>query len=1856
MRPSPKRWRVWTSLSGLLLIAVVLMMRPASGHSVLTLLKSLVLGDLGSSVQEQSPLPPSVDVAGPSAAGGVQLTDLTARYSKTDLVIQTSIGPLSLTRTFQTIPGVVLEPWGYYQPQPQWFWQGINGSAYFDTRGGGYQEIGCPSNCTFPRHADYVIQDPDTGTLVTFYTPAFDGGVPYPVNGYQVAADIANPARLYLTVAGGNILQYELIKENVHYYFDGGTHGLEDRIEDTQGRTLATISAVAGNGVSSIVTADGTTVSFENANGLTQVLSVTPPGGTLSQVATYTLSGTLYTNVQYTATGTGETYAYGTISNAFTVTTLTGEQLVSYVVDAGPQFQGGGNGLVTQQTTEDATLAIAWPIPVNCPLGIWACENETFTNSNAPLGDGTWSGTTLTTTYTLTAPDAGQQTHVNFQWRTGALTNSFTGASPTTTWQFVPGSVAGTAGQAGGVPPNAQWRLTPNGAYTVYPDAGIAGAVPPDAGLVVEYPGVAAGATSSSGAGALSNVARTYVYGANYQQLISTTRQTSPLGTVTTYYNWDLVNNRLNSVVRVGMTAVDSSFGLVSETIGTIYTYNTGAPAGRIAEVDGPCFITGSPTAPTGCATSSPYPKTKYTYYGAGGSSNSNQLYQTTVCTSTSCSAGATALTTAYSNYDTRGRWTTSVDANGVTTTLTYQGDHLVEKDVNTDKTLYTYDGDFVRLIQEPSGMYELTCYRVSPSDSACSTGGTATKFVQWKARCSTSNCAANSIVAKVVYAYQRGILVSESYFDGSASATPRRVVRHDKDPLGRATFEGVGSSGDSADTSHAAFAAFDNDGNQIAAAFPYNGSTPFCSHGTDTTCSIMSYDRLDRLQTLSEPLVRGQASQETFNFDTLSHISSIAYGDLTVTYQYDDFGNLLKVNAPWLSGAAQVQYAYDAQGHITYKHSPSMATGEYLQYTYDSAGRPTALNHFLGGTTTLWSLAYDTSILTPPANCPGGGAASFIFGRAQVRTDSFGQTWYTYNFRGQVTGESRIRAGSSTCAPLSTNFCPTVNGGEANPNTSYIYALTGQLSQINYPHGRSVKLYYGAGGDAELVDHVSAGLISGSTCTETTLLANVTWEPFGGLRGYQINAPVSSTQGAVEYLLGDNSTVATMTSCPAGSRPSSSSSDQSGRLRALWVSSGAYSPSSPTGTGNIFARQYSWQGDQLTSQATCLLQTSGIPLTENFFGTNQGYNTRMRLEHATRPALGKTNTGGAWGERDYTYTPRGARNAETTDCWNWSDSVSDANDQLTTRSVTNAFCSPSCIGTPTFATTNYTYDADGRVATITSPADSVGPPLNLSFNASIDGQAAVGSVYKAITVNDSGSPLTYEYWYDANGQRRLKVYPDGEQDEYFYGLNNEMLEDHENCPTCGTNTIDQYVWLAGRPVILLRGSLNSSDSLNPDFAGSCADLGTCGVYFPVTDYLGKPVALVDSSLLVAGAADYDPFGQVNRVVGLGDTPHPYSAAPSAQVVAGFRQTVPAGATYTVMARARFYMVDTDSSTSAYGSLTDLSVAPLQKYPSGTPGNVGGPHFGATVSDWAYVPNGSNGHPWQFQVRFTAAAASARAGIAVSGYEYRKYQLGSAPAWLPLRFPGQYYDAETDLFQNWNRFYDATTGRYLEPEPMWLYPEKLVPLASLGRSVPIYAYAGNNPINSTDPTGLDPADVAYMQGFVDSFKNTMPEIAAAAGALVAALSQAAAGTAAAAAAVGVATVSGAVFVGAVLIPSNIAQDCSPECRTSTATIQQQGSGTSSPPLVPPATSDANKPKDAPSYPGDDATKPPADGWSWRGPDQAGGKRGAWVSPDGSESLHPDLDHPAPQGPHWDWNDSSGGRWRIYPDGTVTPKR
>ena len=84
----------------------------------------------------------------------------------------------------------------------------------------------------------------------------------------------------------------------------------------------------------------------------------------------------------------------------------------------------------------------------------------------------------------------------------------------------------------------------------------------------------------------------------------------------------------------------------------------------------------------------------------------------------------------------------------------------------------------------------------------------------------------------------------------------------------------------------------------------------------------------------------------------------------------------------------------------------------------------------------------------------------------------------------------------------------------------------------------------------------------------------------------------------------------------------------------------------------------------------------------------------------------------------------------------------------------------------------------------------------------------------------------------------------------------------------------------------------------------------------------------------------------------------------------------------------------------------------------------------------------------------------------------------ASTAELNLRFPGQYYDEETGLHYNYFRDYDPETGRYVQSDPI-----------GLAGGLNTYAYALNNPLRYTDPSGaIVPALAARAGiGFVSGF-------------------------------------------------------------------------------------------------------------------------------------------------------------------------
>ncbi len=83
-------------------------------------------------------------------------------------------------------------------------------------------------------------------------------------------------------------------------------------------------------------------------------------------------------------------------------------------------------------------------------------------------------------------------------------------------------------------------------------------------------------------------------------------------------------------------------------------------------------------------------------------------------------------------------------------------------------------------------------------------------------------------------------------------------------------------------------------------------------------------------------------------------------------------------------------------------------------------------------------------------------------------------------------------------------------------------------------------------------------------------------------------------------------------------------------------------------------------------------------------------------------------------------------------------------------------------------------------------------------------------------------------------------------------------------------------------------------------------------------------------------------------------------------------------------------------------------------------------------------------------------------GANVGSYNYDPYgaPTHSGTTTTPLQYAGQYTESESGLVYMRARFYDPTTGQFLSVDPM------------VGQTQAPYNYAGDNPLNEADPTGL----------------------------------------------------------------------------------------------------------------------------------------------------------------------------------------
>lgn len=317
-------------------------------------------------------------------------------------------------------------------------------------------------------------------------------------------------------------------------------------------------------------------------------------------------------------------------------------------------------------------------------------------------------------------------------------------------------------------------------------------------------------------------------------------------------------------------------------------------------------------------------------------------------------------------------------------------------------------------------------------------------------------------------------------------------------------------------------------------------------------------------------------------------------------------------------------------------------------------------------------------------------------------------------------------------------------------------------------------------------------------------------------------------------------------------------------------------------------------------------------------------------------------------------------------------------------------------------------------------------------------------------TVAQRNGQTVGTYTYNAFGQRMAKVatFPHAVTARYVYNEASQLIGEY------GTVNRD-YVWLGDIPVAVVDGE----GAVTPPESGvTTLQKGTLLSISGASGSSQQFKIEVPSGALALSMRTSGGSGDVSVYVKFGEPAsaanHDYVSTHTASNVEPVMVGHPQTGTY--------YMAVVAGS-SAYAGVTVLATYTV-------PSNAGAVMQAGPRSDL-----GATGAPGEVAIHYITAdqlgtprAVSDESGNLVWSWAYQGNPFGeqqptsSTGYVLNLRYPGQYYDAETNTNYNMFRTYESATGRYVQSDP-----------TGLAGGISTYAYVGNSPLGYIDPLGLN---------------------------------------------------------------------------------------------------------------------------------------------------------------------------------------
>jgi len=964
-------------------------------------------------------------------------------------------------------------------------------------------------------------------------------------------------------------------------------------------------------------------------------------------------------------------------------------------------------------------------------------------------------------------------------------------------------------------------------------------------------------------------------------------------------------------------------------------------------------------------------------------------------------------------SYDDHGNPLTIVDPNGVTTTLTYDvRQRLKTRTAAGATTTFDYDG-------------------VGQLDKVILPGGAFLDYTYDDAHRLTD--IEDNLGNRIHYTLDSlGNRTKEEVFD------PADVLKRKQsqvfNALGR--LEQIKNAAGTVVTEYG----YDAQGNRTS---QLDYSTPTASHAT-----AFLPDALNRIKQVTD----AANGVTQYGYNALDQLTSVTDPkNLVTTYTVNALGDVTQQASPD-TGTAQYPI-HDAAGN---RKRQIDARGVQVDYTYDALNRLTSVDYPEGMALVSEDVTYTYDSATQP----------YGKGRLTGITDESGTTVLIYDARGNVTEERRTIEGTTYV-------------------TGYSYDSADRLTGITYPTGRIVT--YERNNTLGQVTRVTTTVLG----VTTTVADNIAYMPFGGIKGYTLGNGVAVTRSHdLDYRLDELKDQGTALIQDVrlyydlrGNIDAAQDLVSADRSQTF-AYDGLSRLTSADGLYGMRGYTYDATGNRLTETMT---PPGGSPVTDTY--TYPSNNHRLSSITGGNPtSFTHDEVGNVIGKglSEFWYNAAGRLNATDS---SFTDAYNAAGQRVTKFKGSFVFhydreghlLAEIDTAAPLPVQREYVWLGDlplsleGVASDPEIIVDNSDPGFSATGNWSSSTSASgfYGADYRvrpAGTISgtqilDNGASGTTK-----SGTWQTRTNPVG-----YYGANFER----------SSQATAQYSWTLpvttpGKHRVYVRHPSDSSFRSNANYQ--------------VTFAGGSQSYTVDQrsgggAWRLLGTHTFTTTAQVTLTVGAGSTGN-YLVADAVKILPidseVARWSVPATRSYDVYARWPASIMQ--SSQAVYRIVHDggaTEVAMSQQTWGDFWMYLGNFYFSDTTTqsvtlladeNWAVAADAVMFLPTDAPPTLKAyyhldhlgtpqkLTDSSQAVVWDASYEpFGEASLLTESLIQPLRFPGQYFDAETGLHQNHHRDYDPSLGRYLQSDPIGLWG-----------GISTFGYVGQNPLRFADPMGLSP--------------------------------------------------------------------------------------------------------------------------------------------------------------------------------------